>query len=160
MERKKGYWTPEKKKEALDFILEKLAEGASLNSLFRDYEDKLPSKISFLVDWLREPEMVNQYQRIMGYRETFLFEEMMEISNAENPFVHLDKNTGAQAAFEKQRDTQIKTRMWVLSRMNPKKYGDKVDVDMQDNPTTKAFKDLTIALNERLKKEENKEEEL
>jgi len=151
----KEYWTPEKKQEAVELICEKIADGFSLNKVFREYKQELPNKMTFLMNWLNADEFTNQYRRALLTRQDFHFEELKEIADEPNP-VAMDKF--AASAFEQQRKTRIHTRMWILSRENPKKYGDKVDVDLQDNPTTKAYKDIITTLNERLKKEENKEE--
>ena len=88
--------------------------------------------------WLSEKdEFSEQYRKATEQREDFHFEEMMEIADKVLP-------ESAEVAKAK---LQIDTRKWVLSRMNPKKYGDKQQMehsgDVAVNMISELMKELS-----------------
>lgn len=94
-------------------ICERIANGRSLRSVCLD-KDMLA--MSTVMDWLNNnSDFSEQYRRACEDRETTHFEEMLTIADEVLPET-------AEVAKAK---LQIDTRKWVLSRMNPKKYGDK-----------------------------------
>ncbi len=98
-----------------DEICLRISDGRSVNSICGDGD--MPSK-AIIYRWLdKYPEFVDKYQRAMKQREDFHFDEMLDIADDVIP-------ESAEVARAKLR---IDTRKWVLSRMNPRKYGDKAD---------------------------------
>ena len=121
--------------ELIESICEQISNGKSLRAVCRSKD--MPS-ISTVMAWLSEKdEFSEQYRRATEQREDFHFEEMMEIADKVLP-------ESAEVAKAK---LQIDTRKWVLSRMNPKKYGDKQQMehsgDVAVNMISELMKELS-----------------
>lgn len=121
--------------EIADDICLRVSNGRSLNSISKDKD--MPTK-STIYDWLsNNDEFSDKYRKATEQREDFHFEEMMEIADKALP-------ESAEVAKAK---LQIDTRKWVLSRMNPKKYGDKQQMehsgDVAVNMISELMKELS-----------------
>ncbi|KAB8312934.1 ubiquitin carboxyl-hydrolase [Erwinia endophytica] len=122
--------------EVADDICSLLADGESLRKVCE--RPGMPNKTK-VFRWLREHEdFRDQYAKATSIREDAIFEELVEIS---------DDATEESAAVAKAR-LRIDTRKWVLSRMNPKKYGDKLsqDIDVKSSDGSMSPKPTTIQL--------------
>lgn len=111
--------------ELRDEICKRISSGNSVHSVCR--QDDMPDR-STIYRWLREkPDFKDQYERALKEREDYHFDEMLDIS---------DKVEDDSIKIQKAK-LMIDTRKWVLSRMNPKKYGDKAGETetIDDNPT-------------------------
>lgn len=122
-------------KELIERICEQVSNGKSLRAVCRAKD--MPS-MSTVMAWLSEnDEFSEQYRKAIEQREDFHFEEMMEIADKVLP-------ESAEVAKAK---LQIDTRKWVLSRMNPKKYGDKQQMehsgDVAVNMISELMKELS-----------------
>lgn len=107
--------------ELANEICERVSLGRSLRSVCLDKD--MPTKTT-VMRWLDENEdFCDQYRRACEEREVTHFEEMLTIADEVLPET-------AEVARAKLR---IDTRKWVLARMNPKKYSDKVQEDNADN---------------------------
>lgn len=107
--------------ELANEICERISLGRSLRNVCLDKD--MPTKTT-VMRWLDENEdFCDQYRRACEDRETTHFEEMLTIADEVLPET-------AEVARAKLR---IDTRKWVLARMNPKKYSDKVQEDNADN---------------------------
>lgn len=99
-------------------ICQSLVDGMSLRSVCRD--EAMPS-ISSVMLWLtRHPEFSEQYAKATDERAVGMFEDMFEIAD----FVDKDPAAVSKAKL------QVDVRKWALSRMNPKKYGDKLTTEL------------------------------
>ena len=101
-----------------DDICERIANGESLRNICRD--KSMPNKDT-VHSWLnKDKEFSDQYARACARREDSFFDDLIEIA---------DSVTADAAEVAKAR-VQIDARKWVLSRMNPKKYGDRVQQEV------------------------------
>ena len=101
-----------------DDICERIANGESLRSVCRD--KSMPDKTTVL-RWVDDnKDFCDQYARACARREDSFFDDLIEIA---------DSVTADAAEVAKAR-VQIDARKWVLSRMNPKKYGDRVQQEV------------------------------
>lgn len=95
-------------------ICKRIADGESLKKICSD--DEMPSRSS-VHSWLLDDdkkEFLDNYETAVNVRTDAMFDELEEIAD----------NDG-----EVQRDRlRVDTRKWYLSKIMPKKYGDKVDV--------------------------------
>lgn len=115
-----------------------LADGESLRSICK--RPGMPNKAT-VFRWLRiHKEFCDQYAKATDSRADAVFEEMLDIA---------DDAAEESAAVAKAR-LQIDTRKWVLSRMNPKKYGDRIQHDqsitvknLSDEEIDKRLQELT-----------------
>ena len=117
--------------ELFDTICERIADGESLRSICRD--DAMPA-LSTAFKWLDEkPGLSDQYARACEVRQAHLFDEIIDI--ADTPVVGEKRKTTkdgveiVEGDMIEHRRLQIEARKWALGRMNPKKYGDKVEMD-------------------------------
>lgn len=127
--------------EKADLICEKLASGQSLRSICEG--DEFPSKITVL-RWLRENEAFRaQYTRAREDQAETIFDEMLEIAD-DGEFDYETKTRDDGSEYEavnhdhiQRAKLRIEARKWVLGKMAPKKYGDRIDLNhggQKDNP--------------------------
>lgn len=116
-------YTEEQITEVFDNIICQIAdEGKSLRSILK--EDSMPSSSTFF-DWLENDDLKSKrYARACKVRADGIFDEIIEI--AEHTGEDHTPFTGINVI---QRDkVRIDARKWMLSKMDPKKYGDRLDV--------------------------------
>ena len=126
------YWDDTKKAKAIEAILYEIANGKSVRSILDNANrEEFPSWVTFN-EWLNDSdELVKQYARACEMRAAFIFEEILTIADSqENDISLLPDGTEVTNHNAIQRNRlQIDARKWALSKMNPKKYGDKIDVN-------------------------------
>jgi hypothetical protein len=123
-------YTEEQIKEVFNSIIERIEKGEAVRTILLGKE--MPSSRTFF-KWLdNDKDMVKQYARATEYRAEHLFEEIIEI--ADNPEIgYTEKEKDGVIETTKgdmlgHRRLQIDARKWYLSKLNPKKYGDKTEV--------------------------------
>lgn len=123
-------WTPEKKCEIVETICLEIAHGKSLKSLV-DNDDLLPSYSSFMAWLIDSPEFLDKYQSAMSIRTDLRVDEITDISD-QPPDTYRDVNgeTRIDPAFVAWQKNRMDARKWEASKLKPKKYGDKVDMDL------------------------------
>lgn len=117
--------------EVADAICERLAGGESLRAICR--EEAMPGA-STVLGWLREEALApfaEQYARARELGYQLLADEIIEIADTPLPGVEKTiKPNGDEETKEGDmlghRKLQIDARKWMLSKMLPKVYGDKV----------------------------------
>jgi hypothetical protein len=128
-------YSEDEKKELFDKICYRIIEGESVRAILRD--KNLPNRQTFY-NWLNDkehPERVGQYARACEVRADNIFDEIFEIAdNNGDDYEKVDLGEGV--VIEKvntdhiQRSKlRIDARKWALSKMNPKKYGEKLDIE-------------------------------
>lgn len=117
--------------ELAEIICLRLAEGESLRSVCRD--DEMPSKQAVLRWLARNEQFRAQYVRAKEEGAEAIAEELFDIADdGTNDWMEkLDKDgeaIGYQLNGEhvQRSKLRIDTRKWYLSKIMPKKYGDKV----------------------------------
>ena len=132
-------YSQEEIKEAKEFIIEKICEGDSLKSILDNNRDMLPTR-PIIYEWLNESshkydaEFLNNYTRATSTRADHLFDEILEIADNRGGDVVIkdDGNeTIDQAVIQRDR-LRVDARKWALSKMIPKKYGDKIDINSEN----------------------------
>lgn len=138
--------------EIAEIICLRLAEGESLRSVCRD--EKLPDKATVLRWIARHDSFRDQYVRAKAEGAEAIAEEMFDIADdAANDWMErLDaegQGIGWQLNGDHVRRSQLRidTRKWYLSKIMPKKYGDKLDVNNTGLPMV-IVKDLSGRKNE------------
>jgi hypothetical protein len=109
-------------------IISAIENGASLRSCLR--KDNMPDSTTFY-KWIDEDEKKSvQYERSIELRSEFLFDEIIEIADKQGEDVTEDKdgNRVINHNIVQRNRLQIDARKWALSKMIPKKYGDKLDM--------------------------------
>jgi len=108
-------------------ILLEIEEGASLRSILR--RDDMPGRTVFF-DWLNDSEdKANQYARACEKRADAIFEEILDIADGtSNDTIITDKGEVPNSEWMQRSRLRVDARKWMLGKMNPKKYGDKMDL--------------------------------
>lgn len=109
-------------------IISQIENGASLRSCLR--KDNMPDSTTFY-KWIDEDDKKSvQYERSVELRSEFLFDEIIEIADKQGEDVTEDKdgNRVINHNIVQRNRLQIDARKWALSKMIPKKYGDKLDM--------------------------------
>lgn len=111
-----------------------IAEGRSLRSVCRD---KGMPHMSTIFRWLGEKDKATfkeQYARACEERTEAMAEDILDIADdGTNDYVTRSTNDGDEYQVVDKDNIQrsrlrVDTRKWLMSKMKPKKYGDKIDV--------------------------------
>jgi hypothetical protein len=112
-----------------DKICEQLADGMSLRAVCR--QDGMPSIWSFLREVEADPALAQQYVRAKESGIEAMAADTLHIANT--PQLGVIKTIKPDGTVEEKhadmiehRRLQVDTRKWLLSKLAPKKYGDKV----------------------------------
>lgn len=139
-------YSAEQKEKLFESIFESIENGKSLRKALK--ENNLSSSTFFI--WLEEnEEKSKQYARASELRAEALLDEMMEIvDDTSSDFIemHIEKGSESEILLEKKPNYELiqrsrlryDARKWLISKLNPKKYGDKVELEQkitQEVPT-------------------------
>jgi hypothetical protein len=119
--------------ELCDAICARLADGESLRKICKD--DAMPCKAT-VFKWLREQEgFSDQYAKAKEESCDALFEDIMDIADdGSNDYIE-SLSEEEQAAYRTNGEAiqrsklRVDVRKWALSKIKPKKYGDKVQTE-------------------------------
>lgn len=113
-------------KELGDLICSRITQGESVRSICKDEEMPDAGTVyNWLLDTTKQ-EFFKQYHRARDCQAEVLFEEIIELADAAlEDIVGDDKSDSARVQARK---LQIDARHWHLSKLRPKKYGDKLDL--------------------------------
>lgn len=130
-------WTKNKKAKAIKIIFDGMYNGKSCRSIL-DKADRniLPSYRIFL-EWIsNDTELSKHYIHMRDARADKIFDEILIISDkSEKDVTEKDGVKTINHNIIHRNRLQIDARKWVLAKMNPKKYGEKLEVET--NNTTK-----------------------
>lgn len=133
-------YTQEKIDECFDWIISEIESGKSLISALNT--NGMPSTSTFYI-WLdNEDDKSKRYARACEVRELLLFDEILTIADSqENDVIETDNGQITNHNAINRNRLQIDSRKWMLGKLNPKKYGDKVDLTsggekLQNTPTS------------------------
>lgn len=108
-------------KDMADKICEKIANGRSLRSICA--EDGMPP-MKTIYRWLEaNEEFRHQYARARDKQADYFAEEIIEIADSAE----------AESAAVAKAKLQIDARKWAASKIAPKKYGDKQEIDVKSS---------------------------
>lgn len=122
-----------------DAIVERIAEGESLRSICRD--DGMPNK-STVFRWLADPgngEFRIMYELARQAQADAYFDEIVDLADRPLEAVTtVEKEVVCDKVLQPTTETRtadaversklmVDARKWVVSRMNPKKYGNKLE---------------------------------
>lgn len=114
---------------AEQLIIEYISIGHSLRTAIEmvKAEGKPYSSKTFFKQLRENEELGKQYARACDERTHLIFEEIIDITDEKM----IDQVEVQQARLK------VDARKWMLSKMNPKKYGDKIEVDANVNAEVK-----------------------
>jgi len=129
-------YSPEEKEEIFKKIFKSISEGQSLRKSLK--EEGMPSRKTFF-KWLEEDnEKGNQYACACEEREELIFEDILNIADDNGADTRFTENGIMTDHDNIQRSKlRVDARKWALSKMNPTKYGNKLDLSVEDNTLSK-----------------------
>ncbi len=119
--------TKKEKDNIVDDICELISNGMSAVKACR--EKSIQPSVYF--DWLSKMEQyARAHAKAMECRSEILFDEIIDIAEESNADVYMDDNGNVKTNGEVVQRSKLKidARKWMLGKMMPKKYGDKLDV--------------------------------
>jgi len=125
-------YSVEEIEEVFTKICEEIETGRSLRSILKE-DENMPSSSTFFI-WLKEDALKSKrYELATDLRTDILFDEIVEIAynteegttTKENAKGEIETTTGDMLGH---RRLKIDALKWSLSKLNPKKYGDKLDM--------------------------------
>lgn len=143
-------------------ICERIARGESLVSICKD--ERMPSRFTVL-SWLgdgKHDEFVYKYAQARDAQADFYFDEIVNISDEQNIVVETHegtKNIKYDLTAVQAQKLRIDARKWVASKLSPRKYGNKVEVETKidvGEASLERFAQIGMAIME----EENKLREI
>lgn len=125
--------------EIADEMCAQLSVGVSLRTVCK--AERMPSVVTVFA-WFREhPDFLKQYARAKEESADAMAEEILDLSDGAISVIKggAEKKSSAYAQAVR---LQVDTRKWIMSKMKPKKYGEKVDLTSDG----KAIEGNTIVL--------------
>ena len=110
-------------------ICQRISNGESLRSICRDAD--MPS-LSTVMTWTGvKPAFSEQYHSAVAARAEHIFEEVMEIADdSANDMVQVEEGKwAANPSAVNRAKLQVDARKWYLSRLLPKKFGERTQVE-------------------------------
>src|SRR5258706_7677125 len=117
-----------------DRICDLLAEGKSL----RETAKTIGMSASAILDWTTaNPEFGERYARVRARAYQMLAEEIIEISDDSQYDTYLDADGNQRINTEvvARSKLRVDSRKWILAKMLPKTYGDKIETTHKGSVT-------------------------
>jgi hypothetical protein len=132
-----------------DLICALICEGYSLRKIAKN--DEMP-RVSTILDWVmkgtrgdeRYEAFSEQYARSLDIRTDNMAEELLEISDDDSLDVGVTEDGKPYVKGEHIQRSRLKvdTRKWLMSKMKPKKYGEKLQQEITMTPHEAALREL------------------
>jgi len=138
-------------------ICERISNGESVKTICDS--EYMPNRTTFY-KWLNEDdktekkEKINKYARATSLRADSLFDETLIIADKYDNDVKFDKhgNEIINHNIINRDRLRVDTRKWAASKLNPKKYGDKTELqhsgEIKGTPVVIQYKGKDISLSE------------
>lgn len=134
--------------EKADAICEQLAIGKSLRTVCLAKEMPSPATV---FKWMRtNEEFLKQYEKAKQESSDAMAEDIQDIADeSADDYIEITRDDGTTYTKLNQENIQrsrlrVDTRKWLMSKMKPKKYGEKMDVTSDG----KAIKGNTIVFSD------------
>lgn len=125
--KKKGGSKSEFNQEVFDAICDRMAEGKSLRQVCE--QDGMPHRSTFL-RWVKERELQEPYTQARVARYDWIADEAIRIADDASGDYFVEDRDGKSIvvpdhARVQRAKLQVDTRKWILSKLDPWRYGDK-----------------------------------
>ena len=140
-----------------DLICERLADGESLRSICEG--DNLPAR-STVFRWLSlHPEFSDQYARAREAQADAIFDDILEIADdGRNDWMEKKDSEGENIGWRENGEAlrrsalRVDARKWMAGKLRPKKYSDKLDLNVSGSLQSMPEEQLDARINELLGK--------
>ena len=113
-------------------VVERISEGEGLKTICRD--DHVPSAGTVL-GWVRDDRegFSNRYAQATTLRTLLWAEEIIEIADDGTNDTYVDDNGNTKTNWDElgRSKLRVDTRKWLLARLIPHKYGERVDAEQR-----------------------------
>ncbi len=136
-------WKDSEKQKAIEIIFIQMSQGKSLRQILKNNEE-LPSRKLFY-EWVaKDKTLSDHYAKVMELRSDILFDEILEIADdTTNDSIYTETGEKINSEWINRSRLRVDARKWILSKMNPKKYGDKTDITTNGKEITGKYSDWT-----------------
>lgn len=121
-------YSPEQIEKAFNSILLEIEKWRPVRKILKD--EWTPDVTTFY-KWLRDDEeKAKQYARACEIRAENIFDDMLDIADDNKGDIEIDEEWREKVNQDNIQRARLKveTRKWVLGKLNPKKFGDKLDM--------------------------------
>lgn len=119
-------YSKKEKIKIVNDIFNRIAVGESLRNTLKN---NISSQTFY--EWIDQDETKSkQYARVCEERADSIFEDIIDIADDQEHDIYIDQDGKKQTnhnVIQRSR-LRVDSRKWMLSKMMPKKYGDKIDV--------------------------------
>lgn len=121
-------YSPEQRTAIINQVCDKIEQGLSLRKILIDSKP-ISQKVFF--DWIDSDEdKRKQYARACETRADAIFEEILEISDdSTGDLKYTEQGEVLNSEFVQRSRLRVDTRKWMLGKMMPKKYGEKIQTE-------------------------------
>jgi len=108
-------------------ILLEIEKGRALRNVLKDAD--MPSSQTFY-NWLQNDEIKSKrYARACEVRADAIFEDILDIADDSSGDITYNKDGDEilNSEFVQRSRLRVDARKWIVSKLNPKKYGDKIE---------------------------------
>jgi hypothetical protein len=119
-----------------NYVCVEIEKGRALRNILKD--ENMPSTSTFY-QWLdSNTDKAKQYARATEIRADIIFDDILSIAdeNTNDTFVNDNGLEVVNNDVIQRSRLRIDARKWVLSKLNPKKYGDKIQQEHSGEVTT------------------------
>ena len=122
-------YTDKDKDNIFEYVCQEIEKGKALRNVLKD--ENMPSTSTFY-QWLDNDEVkAKQYARATEVRADIIFDDILAIADENTNDTSINEN-GIEVVnndvIQRSR-LRIDARKWVLSKLNPKKFGDKIQTE-------------------------------
>ena len=127
-------YSEEEKTKIFNDICDLIINGKSLRTALKIIDNSISGSTFF--EWIRsDGEKSKQYARATEERAELMFEDMFDIADdSTDDFVKTEGGGKLNSENIQRSKLRVDTRRWALSKMQPKKYGDKLDLTTDGEP--------------------------
>lgn len=108
-----------------EYILDQIANGRTLVSIVA--EPDMPSYAWCTLQLRNDPQLKERYTEAVDSRVEFMASEFIDLADSQMP-EGLDGT--AQSAWVQQLKLKLWARTWIMSKLKPRKYGERLDVSV------------------------------
>ena len=122
-------YKPEEIEEKFDIILSNIRKGSSLRTALNEFG--MPNADTFY-KWIEsDTTKAERYARACEDRADIIFDEIIQIADDSSGDIKVnDKGQEMMdSEFVQRSRLRVDARKWIVSKLNPKKYGDRMEVD-------------------------------
>lgn len=120
-------YSPEQREKIQNEVCSRMANGESLIAICRS--DHMPNRDTILAWANDDKEFSGRYARAREALADFFLDQILEISDQSELDTEIDPESGNERTNHEviQRSKlRVDTRKWAMSKMAPRKYGDKI----------------------------------